>query len=315
MQANLSKILQTAYLTHPAYLLHDMGALHPESAARLAALQDRLIAAGIWDCLLHAIPDKVSESLLQKIHSPAYLTRLLQNTPAEGIVRIDADMAMNPFTLEAAYYAAGAAEKAVDMVMQRQVQNAFCAVRPPGHHAGPDYAMGFCFFNNAAIAARHACDTYGIERVLIVDFDVHHGNGTEDIFCADERILMTGFFQHPFFPYCGDIPKGTNMLNVPLPRASTGRAFREMVDEAWLPAIEVFMPQFIVVSAGFDAHREDDMASMGLVEADYAWVTQKIMEIAAKYAKGRIVSVLEGGYDLSALGRSATEHIRVLAGL
>jgi acetoin utilization deacetylase AcuC-like enzyme len=315
VQGNLSKILQTAYLTHPILTQHAMGFSHPECPERLAAIQDRLIAAGIWDYLLHEPAEKVSLSRLQSIHTPAYIAKLINSVPQAGLTYLDPDTAMNPYTLEAALYAAGAAQKAVDMVMQQRVQNAMCAVRPPGHHAGADYAMGFCFFNNAAIAARHACDQYGLDRVVIVDFDVHHGNGTEDIFCEDPRILMVGCFQHPFFPYSGDIPKGNNMLNVPLPKLSKHTLFRALVNEVWLPAIKDFQPQFIVISAGFDAHKEEEMGGLMFVEADYAWVTHHIMQMAARYAKGRIVSILEGGYNLSALGRSVTEHLRVLAGL
>jgi acetoin utilization deacetylase AcuC-like enzyme len=315
VQRNLSKILQTAYLTHPILAQHNVGFSHPECPERLSAIRDRLIAAGIWDHLLHETAEKVSLPLLQSVHTPAYLAKLSKIAPPDGVTYLDVDTAMNPYTLEAAFYAAGAAQKAVDMVMQTQVQNAMCAVRPPGHHAGADYAMGFCFFNNVAIAARHACDRYGIDRVLIVDFDVHHGNGTEDIFCEDPRVLMVGIFQHPFFPYTGDIPKGHNMLNVPLPQFSKGELFRDIVSEVWIPAIEDFRPQLIIISAGFDAHIEDEMASCMLVEADYAWVTKQIMQIATQYAEGRIVSILEGGYNLSALGRSVTEHLRVLAGL
>jgi acetoin utilization deacetylase AcuC-like enzyme len=222
---------------------------------------------------------------------------------------------MNAHTWDAALHAAGAAVLATDLVMSRQADSAFCSVRPPGHHATRNRAMGFCLFNNVAVAARHALEHHGLERVAIVDFDVHHGNGTEDIFSDDPRVLMVSTFQHPFYPYSGTEHPTPNMVNVPLPSGSGSQAFREAVTWAWLPALEAFKPQMLFFSAGFDAHVEDDMAMMRLVDADYAWVTQQIKAIADTYAEGRIVSVLEGGYNLSALARSVVAHIKVLSGL
>nr|WP_211233981.1 histone deacetylase family protein [Chitinilyticum litopenaei] len=294
--------------------MHDMGKGHPECPARLAAIQDRLIAAGLWDYLLHVDASPASREQIERVHAAAYLDELATRSPAVGTVQLDPDTAINAYTLRAAYHAAGAGIKAVDLVMQGKAQNAFCAIRPPGHHAERAQSMGFCFFNNISIAAHHALACHGLERVAIVDFDVHHGNGTEDICAGDARILMVSIFQHPFYPYSGDVPKGSNMVNVPLPRASTGQQFREVVTERWLPALEAFAPQFIFISAGFDAHLEDDMGSLGLVEADYAWVTRQLMQLAARHASHRIVSMLEGGYDLSALGRSVAEHVRVMTG-
>jgi acetoin utilization deacetylase AcuC-like enzyme len=211
--------------------------------------------------------------------------------------------------------AAGAAVAATDAVIDGEVENAFCAVRPPGHHATRDQAMGFCFFNNVAIAARHALDVRGLERVAIIDFDVHHGNGTEDIVAGDERILMVSFFQHPLYPHSGAVPKGTNMLNVPVDPYTRGPAIRAIVSEQWLPLLAAFKPQMIFISAGFDAHRDDDLGQLGLVESDYEWITARIKEVADEYAGGRIVSCLEGGYDLGALARSVAVHLRVLAGV
>ena len=204
---------------------------------------------------------------------------------------------------------------ATDAVLDGAVENAFCAVRPPGHHATRSQAMGFCFLNNVAIAARHALDVRGLERVAVVDFDVHHGNGTEDILAGDERVLMVGIFQHPLYPYSGAVPKGDNMLNLPLAPYTRGPEVRALIEANWLPRLEAFRPQMLFVSAGFDAHRDDDLGQLGLVEADYEWITRRIKDVADRHAEGRIVSCLEGGYNLGALARSVAVHLRVLAGL
>jgi acetoin utilization deacetylase AcuC-like enzyme len=199
--------------------------------------------------------------------------------------------------------------------MKNQFQSAFCAVRPPGHHACAARPMGFCIFNNVAVAARHAIDAHGLERVAIVDFDVHHGNGTEDIFEGDERVLMVSTFQHPFYPYSGTEAPARNMVNVPLAAGAGSREFREAVREAWVPALNEFRPELILFSAGFDAHAEDDMAMLRFSDLDYGWVTEQMKSVAQQHAKGRMVSMLEGGYSLSALGRSVVQHLRVLADL
>ncbi|MBV2234812.1 MAG: histone deacetylase family protein [Sterolibacterium sp.] len=307
--------MTTAFITHPDCRLHDMGAQHPECPGRLDAINDRLIAAGL-DIYLeyHEAPQASMEQLL-RAHARPYLEMLADSAPQQGIVHLDADTAMSPGTWSAALRAAGAGILATDLVMQGQVANAFCAVRPPGHHAERARAMGFCFFNNIAIAALHGVEAWGLQRVAVVDFDVHHGNGTEHILSGREDVLMVGSFQHPFYPYSGTGPTAANMLNVPLPAGTRSEAFREMVVTHWLPRLREFSPELICISAGFDAHLEDDMASLALVEADYAWVTAQLMEVAAASAAGRIVSMLEGGYALSALGRSVAAHIRTLAGL
>jgi acetoin utilization deacetylase AcuC-like enzyme len=201
---------------------------------------------------------------------------------------------------------------AVDLVMRDECRTAFCAVRPPGHHAERNRAMGFCIFNSVAIGAAHAMAVHGVERVAVVDFDVHHGNGTEEIFSNDPRVLMVSTFQHPLYPYSGVNDPAPNMVNVPLAAGSGGEEFRAAVSERWLPALEAWRPQLILFSAGFDAHREDPLAGLQFVEADYAWVTRELVAVAERHAKGRIVSMLEGGYALSALGRSAAEHVREL---
>jgi acetoin utilization deacetylase AcuC-like enzyme len=228
-------------------------------------------------------------------------------------VQIDPDTSLNVHTWGAALHAAGAALAATDAVMAGELANAFCAVRPPGHHACREKAMGFCFFNNVAVAARYALERHGLDRVAIIDFDVHHGNGTEDIVAGDARILMVSFFQHPFYPYGGAHSSAPNLLNVPLPAYSKGDAVRAVVERDWLPRLEAFAPQMVFISAGFDAHRDDELGQMALVESDYAWITQRIKGVAQRHANGRIVSCLEGGYQLDALARSVEAHVRVLA--
>jgi len=292
-----------------------MGAHHPECPERLGAIQDRLIAAGL-DLYLsfHDAPTVEMEQLL-RVHPQSYIDSLYASSPASGIVHLDPDTAMSPGTLQAALRAAGAGVLATDLVMRKESPHAFCAVRPPGHHAERAKAMGFCFFNNIAVAARHGLEAWGLKRVAIVDFDVHHGNGTEEILAGDERVLMVGSFQHPFYPYCGTENPAPNMCNVPLKAGTRGDAFREMVTEVWMPRLRAFAPELIYISAGFDAHYEDDMGSLGLVESDYAWVTGQLKAVADETAQGRIVSMLEGGYSLSALARSVSAHIKVLAEL
>ncbi len=307
--------MHTAYITHPSCLRHDMGAWHPESPARLRAIDDRLHAAHLFDFLTHLKATPVQRSQLLRVHDAAYIDAIEAASPSEGISMLDPDTSMNPHTLEAARHAAGGAVMAVDRVMRGEVASAFVACRPPGHHATRNQAMGFCIFNNVAVAAAHALDQHGLERVAIVDFDVHHGNGTEDIFRDDPRAMLCSTFQHPYYPFRGADTVNDHIVNVPLPAGTTGTAYREAFSARILPRLEAFRPQMLFFSAGFDGHREDDMAQFGLVEADYAWITGQVMDVAARHAGGRIVSVLEGGYDLSSLGRSAAAHIKVLAAL
>jgi acetoin utilization deacetylase AcuC-like enzyme len=249
------------------------------------------------------------------VHTAEHVDRIFAAVPKAGICHLDPDTAMNPFSLRAALRAAGAVVYAVDLVLGGTTKTAFCSVRPPGHHAERERAMGFCFFNNVAVGAAHALEHHGLKRVCIADFDVHHGNGTEDIFRGDPRVLMVSTFQHPFYPYSGAEGGSPNMVNIPLPAYSGGERFRNAVSEHWVPAIDAFRPELLLISAGFDAHRDDDMASMSLIESDYAWVTNTLLDLATKYCDGRVVSVLEGGYELHALGRSVMTHLKVLSGL
>lgn len=307
--------MNSAFITHPDCQLHNMGAMHPECPQRLPAVQDQLIASGLSDHLVHVEAPLATREQLERVHDAGYIDTVEEIAPQFGIVHLDPDTAMCPATLNAALRAAGAAVLATDMVMANEVANAYCNVRPPGHHAERARAMGFCIFNSVAVAAAHALEHHGLKRVAIVDFDVHHGNGTEEIFRDDERVLMVSTFQHPFYPYSGIEGRSERMVNIPLAAHSGGREFRAAVEQYWLPALEAFKPEMLFVSAGFDAHREDDLAMLKLVEADYTWVTQQIKDIAERHAKGRIVSLLEGGYNLHALGRSATAHLKVLSGL
>jgi acetoin utilization deacetylase AcuC-like enzyme len=307
--------MATAFITHAACLRHDMGSYHPECPSRLAAIEDQLIASGLIQYLQHHEAPLATEAQLARAHPRSHIDTIRSAAPERGIVHLDPDTAMSPGTWEAALRAAGAAVLATDLVVGRQAENAFCSVRPPGHHATRDRAMGFCFFNNVAVAALHALEHHGLERVAVIDFDVHHGNGTEDIFEDDERVLMVSTFQHPFYPYSGADNPARNMVNVPLPAGTGSAGFRDAVAARWLPALRDFEPQMVFFSAGFDAHLEDDMAMMRLVDQDYGWVTREVKSVVDRTGAGRIVSVLEGGYALSALGRSVVHHLRVLGGL
>ncbi len=307
--------MTTAFITHADCMKHDMGAHHPECPARLAAIEDQMIASGVGQYLARYDAPQATDDEIARVHPIEYVRAIREAAPASGTVHLDPDTAMNPYSLTAALHAAGAGVLATDLVYKGEVENAFCSVRPPGHHATRSRPMGFCIFNNVAIAAHHAIDVHGAKRVAIIDFDVHHGNGTEDIFSGDPRVLMASTFQHPFYPYSGTEPAAENMVNVPLPAGAGSKAFREAVTKFWLPALEAHKPDLVIFSAGFDAHAEDDMAMLAFQDADYAWVTQQVKDIADRHAGGRIVSMLEGGYDLSALGRSAVQHLRVLAGL
>jgi len=307
--------MSTAFITHPDCLKHDMGAGHPEQPARLSAIEDQLIASGIDGYLQRYEAPFATDEQLARVHPAEYVGAIREAAPQSGTVHLDPDTAMNAHSLHASLRAAGSGVLAVDLILKNKVQNAFCSVRPPGHHACRARPMGFCIFNNVAVAARHAMQSYGIGRVAIIDFDVHHGNGTEEIFEGDPSVLMASTFQHPFYPYSGTEMPASNMINVPLAAGAGSKQLQEAVLEHWLPALDDFRPELVIFSAGFDAHVEDDMAMLQFKDADYRWVTEQVKAVADRHAKGRIVSMLEGGYALSALGRSVVQHLRVLAGL
>jgi acetoin utilization deacetylase AcuC-like enzyme len=327
--------MTTALYTHPDCKRHEMGSWHPESPARLQAIEDQLIASRIDSFLEYREAPAAELAAIARVHSMNAIALIRDNVPTSeaaaelnncpgsadthaGYYPIDGDTSLNAYSWQAALQAAGAAVAATDAVLAGEIDNAFCAIRPPGHHARPTEPMGFCLFNNVAIAARHALEVHGLKRVAIVDFDVHHGNGTEEAFVAEPRVLMVSFFQHPFYPYTfiksSDL-LFRNMVNLPVPAHTKGEVVRQLVTEHWLPALHAHRPEMIFISAGFDAHAEDDLGQMGLVEDDYAWITRQIMAVAEQHSKGRIVSCLEGGYNLSALGRSVAAHVKALADL
>lgn len=303
-----------AYITHADCARHEMGSQHPECPERLGAINDHLLVKGLLDYMLPYDAPLATEEQLGRAHSSLYVQELMAKAPTDGHLQVDPDTSMCQHTLKAALRAAGAAVQATDLVLAGEVPAAFCAVRPPGHHAERAAAMGFCFFNNVAVGIRHALDVHGLERVALIDFDVHHGNGSEDIFRGDARVLMCSIFEKGLYPFNGENATGPNMVNVGLPTRSGSDAFRDAVSTHWIPALDAFRPQLIYISAGFDAHREDDMGNLGLVEADYEWVTQQLVAVAKRHCQGRVISCLEGGYVLSPLARSAAAHVKALIG-
>jgi len=313
----------TGYFTHKDCWRHEMGKGHPECPQRLDAIEDRLLITGLDQALERREATAASMTDMELVHGRMHLASLrglsdgLRDEIAAGgpsHAQVDPDTSINIHSWDAILMAAGAAIDATDAIMAGEMVNAFCAVRPPGHHATRSQAMGFCFVNNVAVAAKYALERHGLKRVAIIDFDVHHGNGTEDIVAGDDRILMCSFYQHPYYP-AWDHATAPNLVNLPVPAYTKGMDIRELIDMMWMPRLDAHQPQMIFISAGFDAHREDDMGQLGLVEQDYIWITQRIKDVAQRHAQGRIVSCLEGGYDLSSLARSVEAHIRVLAGV
>ncbi|USZ51848.1 histone deacetylase family protein [Halomonas sp. DN3] len=305
----------TAFLSHPYCQRHDMGPDHPESPLRLDAIRAQLMRSGVLQHAMQADAREATEEQLQRVHPEAHLARLEQASPQDGHASIDADTLMNSDSLQAARLAAGAVVKGVDQVFRGQADNVFCAVRPPGHHAEAQEAMGFCFYNNVAVGAAHARAVHGARRIAILDFDVHQCNGTIDIFKNDPEVMVCTSFQYPFYPWRYLDTPYPNVVHTPLPAGTESAGFRAAIERDWWPALEDFRPELILVSAGFDAHRDDPMAELCLADEDYHWITQGILDIARRHAEGRVVSVLEGGYDLAALGRSVEAHLRALLGL
>ncbi|MDH3304154.1 MAG: histone deacetylase family protein [Gammaproteobacteria bacterium] len=303
-----------AYISHAECLRHDTGEGHPENARRISAIEDQLIATGLLDVLRYFGAPEVTSDQLLRAHARAYLDAIAAMEPESGYKRVDPDTIISAGSLQAARRAAGAVVAATDLVLNGEMESAFCSVRPPGHHAEINRAMGFCLYNNIAVGAAHALEQYGVKKLAILDFDVHHGNGTEDIFKDDHRVLFCSTFQHPFYPYTALLEPADNRVNVPLQAGAGSKEFRAAVTDRWLPALDKFSPEMVFVSAGFDAHRDDEMSQVNLTDADFTWVTERIVEVASKSASGRIVSTLEGGYELRSLARCVESHIRVLMG-
>lgn len=300
------------YFFHPACRLHETSPGHPENGARLDAINDQLIASGVDPWLMSREAPAVTREQLERVHATAYLDALENAAPAESICYLDPDTVIGPHSIEAARHAAGAVVAAVDAVMTGDPRRAFCAVRPPGHHATRTRAMGFCLYNNVAVGTAHALAEYGLERVVVVDFDVHHGNGTEDIFHDEARVFMASSFEKDLWVESSPQKAGDNMLWLEFAPGTQSAAYRERFEKELLPAVDAFRPQLLMISAGFDAHHDDEISHLYLTSEDYGWLTQKLTEIADPHCEGRLVSVLEGGYNLAALGRSVAAHLNAL---
>lgn len=298
--------------THPDCLKHEMGFGHPESPQRLQAIIAALKSAPFADQLVWKTPPQATKEALIRVHDPAYVDSIFSHAPKSGYLRLDPDTAMNPYTLSAALYAAGACVAAVDEVFQDHAKHVFCCVRPPGHHAEPNSAMGFCFFNNIAVGIAQALEKYHCQRVALVDFDVHHGNGSESMFFNQPKVLFWSSFQHPFYPGVSLSHKPSHIHLCPLSAGTKSAVFRGHVNQELIPLLETFKPECIFISAGFDAHQLDPLANINLVAADYAFITQELCRIAEKYSKGRLISSLEGGYHLQALAESVVAHVQTM---
>ena len=307
--------MSTAYISHADCHAHDTGEGHPENARRLSAIEDKFISSQLSDFIRSIDAPEVTQTQLLRVHSAEHLANMEMMMPKQGYVRLDQDTVISPGTHKAAKRAAGSVVHAVDLLMSNKLDNAFCGVRPPGHHAESNRALGFCIYNNIAVGAAHAMEEYGLEKVAILDFDVHQGNGTEDIFIGDDRVLYCSIFQHPFFPFTTPPENSDRVVSIPLEATAKSAEFRAAVTDHWLPALERFKPQMIFVSAGFDAHRDDEMSYVCLTDADFRWVIEEIMQVAETHASGRIVSVLEGGYETHCLARCVEAHMRVLMNL
>lgn len=304
--------MATAFISHPDTLLHVMDGSHPESPARITAIKQALSAKKLGAKLVPYEAPVATIAQLQRVHDPDYVQTIHRLSPKAGLVRLDGDTAMGPMSLSAALHASGAVVLATDLVMQGKVNNAFCCIRPPGHHAGPANSAGFCIFNHVAVGVAHALAKHSLKRIAIIDFDVHHGDGTEAIFKNDPRVMLCSTFQHPFYPYRGHDSRSDTMVNVPLAAKSGSQEIRQAFTHSFLPALNEFKPEMIYISAGFDAHKDDPLADLQLLNEDYVWMTEFAKKVAGQYANNRIVSSLEGGYHLQALAEAATLHIEAL---
>ena len=303
-----------SFFTHPSYDEHRMHDGHPERPERTQSILAHLKDTGQMASFEKRKPQAVSEEALKRVHEPLYLKNLAKSAPASGLVTIDPDTHLAPGSLRAARLAAGALEEAVDLVLSGKSKRVFSCARPPGHHAEHDTGMGFCFYNNVAVGAAAALAHEEVERVAIFDFDVHHGNGTVDIFKDTPAVLVASSFQHPHYPHRYYDLKRPNIINTPLVAGTKGPGFRKAIERDWLPAIEDFKPQLIFISAGFDAHTDDPLGDIHLKEEDFAWVTELLVDAATQHCEGRIISTLEGGYNLEALASSVAAHLEILSG-
>jgi len=306
--------MPVAIISHHECADHDMGDFHPESPARISAVQDQLISSGLDFAVRQFDANLIERKLLELAHDKNYIDYIFNNSPSEGKFQLDPDTLMTPHTLNAALLSAGAAIDAVDLVMEGEIKSVFCATRPPGHHAERDKSMGFCIFNNIAVAALYAKQKYNLQRIAVVDFDVHHGNGTQEILSDKQGFLFCSTFQHPFYPFSGTETAPEHIINTPLAASASSTEFRQAITNDWIPALNEFKPEIVFISAGFDAHAEDDISQIRLYEQDYRWVTEQLVTIAETYSSERIVSIMEGGYSLGALGRSVVAHINGLLG-
>ncbi len=302
----------TLYIQHPHYDQHSVPANHPESPLRVLAIETRMRQTGLWLDIDHAFTQRGNKALFSSVHTPGYIDQLYQMTPAKGLIYADVDTTLSHDSLIAIEEAAGASLQAVDAVMGGQYTRAFCSVRPPGHHAEPRKTMGFCFINNIALAAEHALTAHGLNRVLIFDFDVHQGNGTIEAFQGRDDVLVISSFQHPFYPFSHWQSDFDNIVNLPIPAESNSIQYRKLVEEAVLKATANFKPELILLSAGFDGHKNDPLGGLNLETSDFYWLTQMVTDLARQYTQHRVVSILEGGYDLEGLADSAHIHIQGL---
>lgn len=303
---------KTAFISHPDTLLHVMDGNHPESPARITSIKNAVMASDLKQKLQFYVSPAATKTQLKRVHSADYVEHIYQIAPKAGLVQLDSDTAMGPMSLSAALHASGAVVLATDLVMQSKAKNAFCCVRPPGHHAGRANSAGFCIFNHVAVGVAHAMSQYKIKRVAIIDFDVHHGDGTEDIFKDNPSVMLCSTFQHPFYPHRGADTRSANMINLPMPAKSNGDDFKKIFANEIKPAIKLFKPEIIYVSAGFDAHVNDPLADLALTTNDYAEITDLIKKIVSNCCDGRVISSLEGGYHLPSLSESTVAHLNSL---